>query len=132
MKYLLDTHTLIWTLLETTKLSQNATNAIFDDSNTIYVSSIAFWEICVKIGCGKLGLGDIEPENLPQICYDCGFELLMLTGNDASSFHQLSGAHHKDPFDRILVWQSIRNDLTLITDDKNIGKYTSDGLQVVW
>ena len=55
MKYLLDTHTLIWTLLETPKLSPTATDVIFNESNLVYVSSIAFWEICIKIGCGKLG-----------------------------------------------------------------------------
>ncbi len=132
MKYLLDTHTLIWTLLETPKLSPKATDVIFNESNLVYVSSIAFWEICIKIGCGKLGLGNIKPEDLPQICRDCGFELLTLNVNDASTFDQLLADHHKDPFDRILIWQSICNDMIFITDDKNIRKYTSEGLQVVW
>lgn len=132
MKYLLDTHTLIWSLLETTKLSPKATDVIFDESNVVYVSSIAFWEICIKIGCGKLGLGSIKPEDLPRICRDCGFELLTLNANDASTFDQLLADHHKDPFDRILIWQSICNNMVFITDDRNIRKYTSEGLQVVW
>ena len=132
MKYLLDTHTLIWTLLETTKLSQKATDTIFDESNMVYVSSIAFWEICIKINCGKLGLGSIKPEDLPGICCDCGFELLTLNAGDASTFDRLLAVHHKDPFDRILIWQSICNDMTLITDDKNICKYNSVGLRTVW
>lgn len=125
------THTLIWTL-ESAKLSSEAASAIYDGSNTIYVSPIAFWEICMKIACGKLCLGDIRPESFPKVCQDCGFELLTLDADDASTFHELAGNHHKDPFDRILIWQSIRHDLNFITNDKNILKYVSEGLSVVW
>ncbi len=132
MKYLLDTHTLIWTILESPKLSLKAADAISDKANQIYVSSITFWEICIKIGCGKLVLGGLKSENLPKICSNWGFELLALTPNQASTFQQITAKHHKDPFDRMLIWQSICHDLIFITDDKNIGKYKSDGLQVVW
>jgi PIN domain nuclease of toxin-antitoxin system len=132
MKYLLDTHTLIWTILESPKLSLKATDAISDKANQIYVSSITFWEICIKIGCGKLVLGGLKSENLPKICANWGFELLALTPNQASTFQQITAKHHKDPFDRMLIWQSICHDLIFITDDRNIGKYESDGLKVIW
>jgi len=132
MKYLLDTHTLIWTLLEPPKLSVKAVDAICDRTNQIYVSSITFWEICIKMGCGKLVLGNLKSENLPKICANWGFELLALTPNQACTFQQITARHHKDPFDRMLIWQSICHDLIFITDDRNIGKYKSDGLKVVW
>jgi len=132
MKYLLDTHTLIWTILESPKLSFNAANAISDKTNQIYVSSISFWEICIKMGYGKLLLGSLKAENLPKICINCGFKLLALTPDQACTFQQITARYHKDPFDRMLVWQSICHDLIFITDDKNIRKYTTEGLQVVW
>lgn len=132
MNYLLDTHTLIWTILESPKLFLKATDAISDKANQIYVSSITFWEICIKIGCGKLVLGGLKSENLPKICANWGFELLALTPNQASTFQQITAKHHKDPFDRMLIWQSICHDLIFITDDRNIRKYASDGLKVVW
>jgi PIN domain nuclease of toxin-antitoxin system len=132
MKYLLDTHTLIWTILESSKLSCKAADAISNKTNQIYVSSITFWEICIKMGCGKLVLGSLKSENLPKICRNWGFQLLALTPDQASTFQQITAKHHKDPFDRMLIWQSICHDLIFITDDQNIGKYKSDGLQVVW
>ncbi len=48
------------------------------------------------------------------------------------SFYQLNTFLHKDPFDRMLVWQAIQNDLIFITNDANIYKYTDCGLKVLW
>ncbi|GGN05134.1 twitching motility protein PilT [Dyadobacter beijingensis] len=132
MKYLLDTHTLIWTLLEPQKLSVQSFNTIADKTNQIYVSSVNFWEICIKIGCGKLALGSLRPERLPAVCKDWGFQMLVLTPGQASTFSHLTAHYHNDPFDRMLIWQAIRKDLIFITDDRNIRKYTSEGLQVIW
>nr|WP_295923428.1 type II toxin-antitoxin system VapC family toxin [uncultured Dyadobacter sp.] len=132
MRYLLDTHTLIWTFFETSRLSPTVTDIISNKRNAIYVSSIVFWEICIKVGCGKLKLGDKDPEMLPGICIEYGFELMALTASDTGSLHQLSGSHHKDPFDRMLIWQAICNDMTLVTDDRYILKYASAGLKTIW
>ena len=102
MKYLLDTHTLIWTLLDPPKLSLKLPTQF--PIGRIFVSSITFWEICIKMGCGKLALGNLKSENLPKICTNWGFELLALTPIQASTFQQITAQHHKDPFDRMLVW----------------------------
>lgn len=132
MKYLLDTHTLIWTLFDTPKLSDTAKDIIRDPANDIFVSAINFWEISIKVGSGKLGLGAVTPESLPETCLDHGFEFINLDVQEASSFYRLAVAYHKDPFDRMLIWQAINRNHILLTNDENIAKYTSEGLKVVW
>jgi PIN domain nuclease of toxin-antitoxin system len=60
-----------------------------------------------------------------------GFKLIDLGVKEAATFHNLKNVHHKDPFDRILIWQAIKNDFTFISDDKNVKKYISEGLKVI-
>lgn len=59
-----------------------------------------------------------------------GFEIESLSAGDSSTYYKLEASHHKDPFDRMLIWQAIRNNFTLITVDKDIKKYKSSGLQI--
>jgi len=59
-------------------------------------------------------------------------EILTLSARDASSFHLLKANHHHDPFDRMLIWQAINNDYTLITKDPMIKKYEREGLKTLW
>lgn len=132
MKYLLDTHTLIWTLFDAQRLSETAKNIIRDPGNDIYVSAINFWEISIKVGSGKLGLGTVAPESIPDTCLDHGFGLIDLDVQESSSFYRLAAGYHKDPFDRMLIWQAISRNHILLTNDENIAKYTSHGLKVVW
>lgn len=132
MKYLLDTHTLIWTLFDAQRLSETVKNIIRDPANDVYVSAINFWEISIKVGSGKLGLGAITPESIPETCIDHGFELINLDVVESSSFYRLDAVHHKDPFDRMLIWQAIHRNHILLTNDENIAKYSSHGLKVVW
>ncbi|WAC15141.1 type II toxin-antitoxin system VapC family toxin [Dyadobacter pollutisoli] len=132
MKYLLDTHIIIWTFFETPKLSESIKSILSNKDNDIYVSSVNFWEISIKVNTGKIGLGKISPEELPGICLEAGFNLIDLNTTEASTYHQLAAQYHKDPFDRMLIWQAISNRYTLISDDDNIKNYTSEGLKVVW
>jgi PIN domain nuclease of toxin-antitoxin system len=132
MKYLLDTHIIIWTFFETSKLSENIKSILSSNDNDIYVSSVNFWEISIKITTGKISLGKIHPEALPAMCLEAGFNLTDLNSKETSTYHQLTAQYHKDPFDRMLIWQAISNRYTLISDDDNIKNYTSEGLKVVW
>ncbi|MEO6285911.1 MAG: type II toxin-antitoxin system VapC family toxin [Dyadobacter sp.] len=131
MKYLLDTHALIWALTETGKLSKTVKNILVKSDDQVIVSTISFWEISLKYSLGKLDLGGLLPDQFPDACLDTGFEILNLEMDTSSTYHQLK-AHHKDPFDRMLIWQAISNRYTLISDDDNIKNYTSEGLKVVW
>jgi len=132
MNYLLDTHDFLWSIFESSKLSEKIREIILNPVNTIYVSTITFLEISLKYSLGKLELENISPDALPQISKESGFENLELSARDSSSFHMLPRLVHKDPFDRIIIWQSINNDLILISKDNSFHDYKKYGLQVIW
>jgi len=133
MKYLLDTHIILWIAFNDNKLSRKTKDIFTDKANDIYISSISLWEISIKYFSGKLDLKDYTPETI-MAGFDLYFDYqkLDLAFDDAMTFHQLQLAHHKDPFDRMLIWQALQHNLTLITDDENIRKYKDIGLKVIW
>ena len=68
---------------------------------------------------------------MPAACTAMGFSIVSLGAAESSTYHQLKGTYHKDPFDRLLIWQAICNDLILISADRHIKKYTSEGLKIL-
>ncbi|SMO59337.1 type II toxin-antitoxin system VapC family toxin [Gracilimonas mengyeensis] len=132
MNFLLDTHTLIWSILDTHKLSSKSHKIIEDPKNLILVSAVNFWEISLKYSLGKLVLDGIKPDDFPKLAVDSGFELIGLTANETSSYHYLRGEWHRDPFDRMLIWQAIQRDLILISNDEDVKKYEEEGLKTIW
>ena len=72
-----------------------------------------------------------QPEDIPGICTKTGFDIIELSAADSSSYHHLKAAHQKDPFDRMLIWQAIRNGYTLISADDQVNKYRSEGLLIL-
>ena len=131
MNYLPDTHYLIWAITDTKKLSKKIRELITNPDNRVIISTVSFWEISLKSSLGKLQLTGFSAENLPDLCRRMGFEIETLSPKDSSTWHQLKASYHKDPFDRMLIWQAISNKYTLISADKNIEKYTSEGLKIV-
>ena len=131
MIYLLDTHYMLWALTETKKISASIRNIITNPDHTILVSAISFWEVSLKSSLGKLQIKGFFPEDLPGACQLMGFEIESLSAEDSSTYHQLKATWHKDPFDRMLIWQAIRNGYTLISSDDNVKKYVSEGLKVL-
>lgn len=132
MSYLLDTHTFIWSVLNEDRLSSEVKDIIEDRHNTIYVSSITFWEISLKYSYGKLSLPGLSPINFLNIANETGFITIPLSVIDSSTYHLLKATWHRDPFDRMLIWQAIQQNLTLVTKDEDIVKYQSVGLKTVW
>ena len=132
MNYLLDTHALIWSILEKDKLSKAAKHVLENPSHSVFVSAISFWEISLKFSLGKLELRGILPQAFPNLSLQMEFEIMPLDADCASSYHQLLTKHHRDPFDRMLIWQAIKNDLVLITKDGNMASYKTDGLKILW
>ncbi len=59
-----------------------------------------------------------------------GFEIVTLSAEDSSTYHMLKAVYHKDPFDRMLIWQAIQNNYSMISVDKNVNKYVSEGLKI--
>ena len=132
MSYLLDTHAFLWSIFDSKKLSKIAANTFLDPENTIHVSLISFWEISIKYSLGKISLKNITPEELPSIALSSGIEIFNLNPSDVSSFYKLPKIHNKDPFDRLIIWQSIRNDFILISKDSKMKQYKNYGLKVIW
>ncbi|MCC5929274.1 MAG: type II toxin-antitoxin system VapC family toxin [Cyclobacteriaceae bacterium] len=133
MRYLLDTHVILWLAFRDDKLSPKARKLLLNRDTDIYLSAVSFWEISIKYQMGKLDLKQYTPGTLLDgfvQYYDCHF--LNLEIKDAASFFQLDKQPHKDPFDRMLIWQALENDLTFISNDENIKMYQDTGLKVIW
>lgn len=132
MNCLLDTHAFLWAAMSPSKLSRDTRSMLLDTENDIYVSVVTFWEVALKFNLGKIEPQGITPAELPDAAMQMGFFLLTLEPDDAASFHQLPRLQHKDPFDRMLVWQAIRQQLTFISKDPELMQYQRMGLNVLW
>ncbi|MCI5219317.1 MAG: type II toxin-antitoxin system VapC family toxin [Candidatus Electrothrix sp. LOE2] len=132
MKYLLDTHVLLWALFEDEKLSRRAKAEISNPNNRILISIVSYWEISLKYGIGKLELQGITPEELVQVAREIGFETLNISEEDAAGFYRLPKIRHKDPFDRLIIRQAITRKLPLISKDKMMREYQDFGLEFLW
>ena len=132
MNYLLDTHTLFWVLFEDEKLSENTITIFKNPENALFVSLVSYWEISLKFGLGKLELTGIKPEELPLFTKEAGIETSEISELTASTFYKLPRSIHKDPFDRLIIWQAIQQNLVLISKDQKISKYQKYGLEVLW
>lgn len=130
MIYLLDTHYMLWTIANSKKLSKKVKEVITNPDNSIIVSTVSFWEVSLKSSLGKLEITGFVPEDLPEACLKMGFEIVVLSAEDSSSYHKLKAVYHKDPFDRMLIWQAIQNNYSMISMDKNVKKYVSEGLKI--
>ncbi|MGD9158042.1 MAG: type II toxin-antitoxin system VapC family toxin [Desulfobacteraceae bacterium] len=132
MKYLLDTHTFLWSLFKPEKLSKTTTQTIVSQENDIAVSVITFWEISLKYSLGKLELSGVKPDELPGFADKTGFEIIQIDPSEAATFCSLPGLSHKDPFDRLLIWQAIRRQMILVSKDRSFMEYKKYGLRIHW
>ena len=132
MNYLIDTHVFLWTLFSPDKLAEKARQTIEDPNNTIYVSAVTYWEISLKYALGKLVLSNVTPDALPDTATRMGFETMSLDDHTASTFYKVPPDRHRDPFDRLIVWQAISQNVTLITKDKKLTSYKRLGLKTLW
>lgn len=132
MKYLLDTHVLLWTLFDDDKLSHKAASIIKNPDNDIYTSIITYWEISLKYSIGKLELEGISPDELSIHAKNTGIETLNISENIVSTFYKLPRVKHKDPFDRLIIWQAINEKMLLISKDEKMPEYQEHGLEILW
>jgi len=130
MNYLVDTHILLWSFLETGRLSKEIKLILLNDSNEIYYSPISLWEISIKYGLKKLSLNGGTPDDFFEELNNSFYRCKAMNPIDLISNYKLA-IHHKDPFDRFLIWEAIRNDFILISIDANMKLYKKDGLRIV-
>ena len=129
LKYMLDTHTLLWVIGNTKELSQTVIQTIKNPDNGVFASAISLWEISIKYSIGKLEV-DFNIEKIPEYCSRMDINLIPLDPVDALNCLKLPHKNnHKDPFDRMLIYQCIKNNYTLISRDSRIELYKKDGLK---
>lgn len=118
MKIIIDTHIFLWSLSDPSRIAEQKVRELESPTNIIYVSSITIAELMIKASIGKLQI-NFDPVDL---ALQSGFELLDFSGRDALLLKNLP-FHHRDPFDRMLISQSISTKYPLMTDDGKIKLY---------
>jgi PIN domain nuclease of toxin-antitoxin system len=128
MKFLLDTHTLLWWLTGDERLSARALQAIQSARNTIWVSPVSGWELATKFRLGKLpGAERILPK-LPALIEESRLRILPIAFTHALKAGSLDHPH-RDPFDRMLTAQAMVEELVLVTLDPAC---VSLGAKTIW
>jgi PIN domain nuclease of toxin-antitoxin system len=120
---LLDAHTILWWLADDPTLDPAARSAIEDPTNDVLVSAASIWEIEIKRALGKLS----APDGLVTAVDAAGFDVLPISGPDAELAGSLP-AHHRDPFDRMLVAQADRVGAIVVSRDTAFVAYRTDVL----
>lgn len=127
MGNLIDTHALIWFLNGDPQLSEKAIKTIEANANSNFVSIASIWEIAIKVSLGKLELNKPFSHLSIQIKNN-GFQILGITFEDTVVLSSLP-FHHRDPFDRIIISQSISNNLAIVSKDRYLEDY---GTGLIW
>jgi len=129
---LLDTHYVLWSLFEPDKIEAPVRRILENDKGTKLVSGVNLWEISIKYSLGKLELGGVTPSELFDTVLKAGFEVLEVESRLLATYYQLPKKdNHKDPFDRLLIWQAVSNGYTLLTRDEKLEQYRGDGLHLL-
>lgn len=121
MAYLLDTHTFLRFVAGSNKLPVTIANKIKDIDQPCFISVASLWEITIKHQLGKLTL-NISLEELFNYPQRNQIEIIQITPDHLLTLSKLPN-HHSDPFDRLIISQTISEDMTLLTIDKTLKKY---------
>jgi PIN domain nuclease of toxin-antitoxin system len=122
MRLLLDTHILIWAVDQPTNLSTAAATTLQDPANERFLSAGALWEIAIKVGLGKLTLSQPYRQWIEKAIADLRLAVLPITIDHAEVLTGLPH-HHRDPFDRLLVAQSLVEIMPLVSADSQLDSY---------
>lgn len=121
MRIIIDTHIFLWALAAPDRLGADRKSELESLANTIYVSSISIAEIMMKVSLGKLEF-NADPIAVTQ---EVGFQPLNFSAADAILLKDLP-FHHRDPFDRMLIAQSIAQKTKLMSEDAKFTLYDCD------
>ena len=125
MKYLLDTHTLLWFLSGDEKLSGRARLLIDDPSNEKFLSIASLWEIAIKAGLGKIDLDKPFEQMFPERLDFNRIRILDITVDSLVKLTTLP-FHHRDPFDRLIIAQGLVEGFPIISVDATFDAYGID------
>jgi len=131
-RYLIDTHIFLWLVFDPNRVSSKKLEILKDPRNKVFIANISFWEISLKYNLGKLDLSGLGPDELPKVARKMGIDTLEIDKEVIASFYKLPKVQtHKDPFDRIIVWQCINDNLTLVSQDRKFSEYKNFGLKIL-
>ncbi len=122
MRYLIDTHVLLWAAFRKQMLSETARSLIESGANEILVSAVSPWEISTKYRLGKLPSASALVEDFVVKVTGAGYLLMPISVKHALRAGMLPGAH-RDPFDRMLAAQAIQEDIPLISNDSQLDQF---------
>ena len=128
MKYLLDTHTIVWAGEQSKRLSRLARKALENPEAKILVSAASAWEIATKVRKGKWPEAARLEADFVKFMTIAGFEILPISAEDAIRAARFTGPH-KDPFDRIIAAQALALDIPVIGVDPDLDNF---GVRRIW
>lgn len=128
MRLLLDTHAFLWAIAEEERLSQRVRALLEDLDNDILVSLASIWEIAIKAGLGHLDVPDDLEGFIAKHLSRAGIGVLPIELRHVVGVRDLP-AHHRDPFDRLLIVQSRIERIPIVSVDTALGAY---GVDIVW
>jgi PIN domain nuclease of toxin-antitoxin system len=128
VRILIDTHALLWYVDQDHLLSTKAHAEITDPNNDLFVSAATIWEIAIKVGIGKLTLTGPYRPWMDKALSDLGAVLLPITVVYADILVSLP-ALHRDPFDRLIVAQSLNDSIPIVSGDVLLDGY---GITRIW
>lgn len=121
MKYLLDTHVLLWAAGDPDRISTPVRELLEDDANSLHFSAASIWEVVIKRGLGREDFC-VDPARLRRLLVANGWNELPVASDHALAVEALPPLH-KDPFDRILLAQARTEGLQLVTADRQLLRY---------
>jgi PIN domain nuclease of toxin-antitoxin system len=124
VRLLLDTNAFLWWREDSPRLPSRVADQIRDPGNDIVISIASWWEIAIKCGLGKLEF----VEDFAEVMTDEEFDLLTVTYDHLRVLGDLP-QHHRDPFDRLLIAQSLAERIPIITSDRAFAAYS---VEIVW
>lgn len=122
MTVLVDTHTLVWSLIKPQKLSPGVSSIIADESNTILVSAASAWEIATKVRLGKFAEAEIVERDFENAVHEAGYTLISIDPAVALRAGRMPGAHG-DLFDRILAAHAQALDIPILSIDTKLDNF---------
>ncbi len=127
MRLLLDTHVWIWWLTDPDRLSHPAGRALRDPDSQLFLSPASTWELMVKSTAGRITVSESVEALVEEAIAASGVQPLPIEHRHALQLRQLP-AHHRDPFDRMLVAQARSDSLILVTGDQQLTAYEVETL----
>jgi PIN domain nuclease of toxin-antitoxin system len=122
MRLLLDTHVLLWALVEPDRLSRLTRETLEDSANDVLFSAASIWEIAIKAQLGRIDF-PVRPAVIADAAVRTGFVELVVRADAAAKVADLP-LHHRDPFDRLLVAQAMSEPARLLTADPLLVPYS--------